>query len=116
MTLRVGPVDLQAGYGHIFSETLDVAPPPHQNLEAAVPGDPRSGFDKRVGGTFGSDGVRSGGVILEDPRAPTSNADAVAAKTQQSAVVTTYQPNRVINAGKYTAHFDVVSVGVVYHF
>jgi hypothetical protein len=117
LTLRVGSLDLQAGYGHIFSETLDVTPPPHQNLEAAVPGDPRSGFDKRVGGTFGSDGVRAGGVVLEDTRAPApSKADAVAAKTQQSAVVTTYQPNRVINAGKYTAHFDVVSVGVVYHF
>jgi len=58
-----------------------------------------------------------GGVVLDDPRSPLpGNADAIAAKTQQSAVVTPYQPNRVINAGKYDARFDVVSVGVVYHF
>ncbi|HMJ54430.1 MAG TPA: hypothetical protein VK540_20250 [Polyangiaceae bacterium] len=117
LVVRIGNFDLQGGYGHIFSETLDVAPPPHQAVENAVPGDPRSGFDKRVGGTISSDGTRMGGVVLEDPRAPSpSNADAVAAKTQQSAVVTRFQPNRVVNAGKYTARFDVVSVGVVYHF
>jgi len=117
LVVRIGNFDLQGGYGHIFSETLDVAPPPHQAVENAVPGDPRSGFDKRVGGTISSDGTRMGGVVLEDPRAPSpSNADAVAAKTQQSAVVTRFQPNRVVNAGKYAARFDVVSVGVVYHF
>ena len=117
LVVRVGRFDLQGGYGHIFSETLDVAPPPHQAVEEAVAGDPRSGFDKRVGGAIGANGSRNGGVILDDPRAPSpGNADAVAAKTQQSAVVTPYQPNRVINAGKYTARFDVVSIGVVYHF
>jgi hypothetical protein len=117
LVLRAGSFDLQAGYGHIFSETLNIAPPPHQNVDDAVLGDPRSGFDKRVGGTVESNGSRSGGVVLEDPRAPSrSSADAIAAKTQQSAVVTVDQPNRVINAGQYAAHFDVVSVGVVYHF
>ena len=117
LVARIGNFDLQGGYGHIFSETLDVAPPPHQPVESSVPGNPQTGFDKRVGGTIGSDGTRIGGVVLEDPRAPApGNADAIAAKTQQSAVVTRYQPNRVINAGKYTARFDVVSVGVVYHF
>ena len=117
VVVRLGQFDLQGGYGHIFSETLDVAPPPHQPVDDAVPGNPRSGFDKRVGGTVAPNGSREGGVVLDDPRAPTpANADAVAAKTQQSAVVTRYQPNRVINAGQYTARFDVVSVGVVYHF
>jgi hypothetical protein len=117
VVIRVGRFDLQGSYGHIFSETLDVAPPPHQAVDNAVPGNPRSGFDKRVGGTIGSDGSRVGGVVLDDPRAPPpGDADAIAAKTQQSAVVTRYQPNRVINAGKYDARFDVVSVGVVYHF
>jgi hypothetical protein len=116
LVVRVGNFDLQGGYGHIFSETLDVVPPPHQVVDDAVPGNPRSGFDKRVGGTIGSDGSRVGGVVLDDPRAPPGNGDAVAAKTQQSAIVTRYQPNRVINAGVYTARFDIVSVGVVYHF
>ena len=117
VVVRLGAFDLQGGYGHIFSETLDVAPPPHQPVESAVPGNPRSGFDRRVGGAIGADGSRVGGVVLDDPRAPLpGNADAIAAKTQQSAVVTQYQPNRVINAGKYDARFDVVSVGVVYHF
>jgi hypothetical protein len=115
--VRLGRIDLQGAYGHIFSETLDVAPPAHQAVDQAVPGDPRTGFDKRVGGSIGSDGSRIGGVVLDDPRAPApGNADAIAAKTQQSAVATRYQPNRVINAGKYDARFDVVSVGVVYHF
>ncbi|MET0592505.1 MAG: hypothetical protein ABW133_07390, partial [Polyangiaceae bacterium] len=54
--LRLGTFDLQGGYGHIFSETLEVAPPPHQNVDSATPGDPRSGFDQRVGGTFAPDG------------------------------------------------------------
>jgi hypothetical protein len=117
VVVRAGNFDLQGGYGHIFSETLDVAPPPHQVVDEAVPGNPRSGFDRRVGGTIESNGARSGGVVLDDPRAPApGDADAIAAKTQQSAVVTRYAPNRVINAGKYTARFDVVSVGVVYHF
>jgi hypothetical protein len=117
LVVRLGHFDLQGGYGHIFSETLNVAPPPHQNVDSATPGDPRSGFDQRVGGTFAPDGSRIGGVVLGDPRAPQpGDADAVAAKTQQSAVVTRYAPNRVTNAGKYTASFDVVSVGVVYHF
>jgi hypothetical protein len=104
LVFRLGNVDLQGGYGHIFSETLDVAPPPHQVVDDAVPGDPRSGFDKRVGGTIASDGSRIGGVVLDDPRAPPpGNADAVAAKTQQSAVVTRYQPNRVINPAVHSA-------------
>jgi hypothetical protein len=82
-----------------------------------VPGDPRSGFDKRVGGTFDPVGNRRGGVVLEDPSAPSPDkADAVAAKTQASGGATQSQPNRVINAGRYTASFDILSVGVSYHF
>jgi long-subunit fatty acid transport protein len=114
---RIGKWDLRAGYAHIFSETLEVAPPPHQNIENNIPGDPRSGFDKRVGGTFGDDGTRDGGVILDDPDAPNpSSADAVAAKTQESGVATAARPERVTNAGRYTASFNIVSVGAVYHF
>jgi hypothetical protein len=115
--LRLGSFDVTAAYSHIFSETLEVAPPPHQNVEDSTPGDPESGFDQRIGGTFDAEGTRVGGVEYPDPDAPRpENADAVARKTQQAAVATTARPNRVMNAGKYTAAFNVVSVGVVYHF
>ena len=115
--VRLGDWDLAAGYGHIFSESLNVAPPPHQNVEAAKPGDPTSGFDQRVGGSFDGTGTRVGGTVLADPSAPDpSKADAVARKTQQAAVATTAQPNRVVNAGRYTAGFNILSVSVVYHF
>jgi long-subunit fatty acid transport protein len=115
--LRLGSIDLIAGYGHIASETLDVAPPPHQNLENAKPGNPASGFDQRVGGTFADDGTRKGGVVLADPNAPSpGHADAVAHKTAQAGVATSARPNRVINAGKYTASFDVFSLGAAFHF
>lgn len=115
--LRSGSFDMRVGFAHIFSETVDLAPPPHQRVENARPGDPRSGFDQRVGGTFDQDGVRVGGVVLKDPNAPSpSEADAVAAKTQNAAIVTAARPERVVNAGRYTAAFNVVSVGVVYHF
>jgi hypothetical protein len=53
--------------------------------------------------------------VLDDPAAP-AKGDAVAAKTQQSAVSTQARPERVTNAGKYTASFDIISVGAVYHF
>lgn len=114
--MRFGALDLRASYGHIFSETLDLAPPPAQPLEKAVPGDPRSGFDTQVGGTFVG-GTRTGGTPLADPSAPDpSKASAVAARTQTSAIATSSRPDRVINAGKYTAAFDIVSVGLSYHF
>lgn len=114
--LRVGQFDFKAGYMHIFSETIDLAPPPHQNVEQANPNDPRSGFDQRIGGDFSS-GTRVGGRLSPDPSAPAAGAaDGVAGKTQQAAAASRGLPNRVINAGHYTAWFDVVSVGAVYHF
>lgn len=117
LVARLGDFDLSAGYSHIFSETLRVAPPRHQNLEDLTPGESRSGFDQRVGGRFDQEGTRQGGVVLRDPDAPApTDADAVAARTQQSAAATVARPNRVINAGKYTAAFNVLSVGIVYHF
>lgn len=118
LVLRIGSFDLGAGYSHIFSETLEVAPPPHANVEDATPGVRQSGFDQRIGGTFDEqEKVRLGGVVYPDPDAPSpKDADAVARKTQRAAVSTAVRPNRVVNAGKYTAAFNVVSVGVVYHF
>jgi hypothetical protein len=116
MMFRFGSWDLRLGAAHVLSETVEVAPPPHQPDTAAVPGDPRSGFDKRVGGSFNEVGDRRGGVVLEDPSAPSPDkADAVAAKTEGTSGALA-RPNRVINAGRYTASFDILSVGVSYHF
>jgi hypothetical protein len=114
--LRVGQFDFKIGYSHIFSETIELAPPPHQNVDAARANDPRSGFDQRIGGDFSS-GVRTGGTPVHDPAAPPPDqADGMAGKAQQAAASAPGLPNRVMNAGRYTAWFDVVSVGAVYHF
>lgn len=113
---RFGPVDLMISYSHIFGETVEIAPPPHQSVDEADRDVPTSGFDKRVGGEFEADGDRAGGYVLEDPDAPApEDADAVAALQQQSAAVGR-RPERVINAGEYTSSFDIVSVGVTWRY
>lgn len=92
--------DLRVGAAQIVSETVEVAPSPSQN--------------QVVGGSFDASGNRIGGKVLTDPEAPSaSKADAVAAKPQ-SAVGG--NRNQVINAGRYTASFDVLSVGATFHF
>jgi hypothetical protein len=114
---RVGDFDLLAAYGHIFQETLEVAPPPNQNVEQAKKTDPTSGFDQRVGGSFSPDGTRLGGSVLSDPSAPSPRqADAVAREQAISAAPSPARPDRVVNAGRYTASFDVISIGAIYHF
>jgi long-subunit fatty acid transport protein len=103
---RLGEFDLMAGYGHVFQETLQVATP-----------DDGPEFDKHVGGTFDAGGVRQGGYVLEDPDDPLpSEADAVAALKQSSAIPKQDPPPSIINAGKYTGSFNIISVGAVYHF
>jgi hypothetical protein len=114
---RLGDFDLVAAYGHIFQETLEVAPPAHQKVENGQLSDPGTGFDQRVGGTFDKYGVRQGGTVLDDPDAPSpAQADAVAKLQQTSALPSPGRIERVVNAGKYTASFNIISVGAVYHF
>jgi hypothetical protein len=113
---RFGDWDLLAGYGHIFSETLEVAPPDHQIAQTYKANDPTTGFDQRVGVDISTNNPRAG-VVLRDPAAPSpAHADAVARAQQSSAVPSNGAPERVINAGRYTAAFNIVSVGAVYHF
>ena len=107
--LRLGPFDLQAAYQHIFQETLDVVPPPHQARELATD-DPKSGFDERIY----KDGALDPRPTL-DPSVPKSG-DAVAAGQQSALFETGKSRARVINAGHYTASFDIVSVGLSYKF
>jgi len=115
--IRLGDFDLLAGYSHIFQETLQVAPPPHQVAEQGVATDPTRGFDQRVGGSFNGLGDRVGGYVLRDPSAPSaSSADGVAQVQQNAALPNAVRSRRVINAGEYTASFNVLSVGAIYHF
>ncbi|MFI5306669.1 MAG: OmpP1/FadL family transporter [Polyangiales bacterium] len=115
--VRLGVFDLLAAYGHIFEETVQVAPPPNQPAEQSSKTDPTRGFDQRVGGSFDGLGNRVGGYVLRDPSAPSaSQADAVARVQENAALPNAVRSPRVINAGKYTASFNVLSLGAVYHF
>jgi hypothetical protein len=96
--VRLGSFDLMAAYGHIFMETLEVAPPATDN--------PAEGFDQRVNG-----------VVKPDPDAPApKDADAVAAYEQSAILANEREGKRIVNAGKYYGNFDILSVGAAYHF
>lgn len=110
VTVRVGKFDLMAAYSHIFQETITVAPPPHQARSEANDA-PDSGFDTRI--------PRNGqvGDPTPDPKAPQpGQADGVAKLTQSAVFEADDLRRRVVNAGRYTASFNLVSVGAVYHF
>ena len=99
-------------FTHIASETLDVAPPEHEPYNQAG-SDPQSGFDQRVGLDLFDPSV---GTLKEDPDAPDpQDADGVAS-LRQSAACSANRPCRVVNAGLYTASFNVLSLGVSYRF
>jgi hypothetical protein len=109
--VRIGTVDLMASYAHIFQEELLVAPPPHQPRDQATDA-PESGFDQRIY----EDGQLSA-QPRTDPRAPApSAADGVAKLKQSAAFESENLRSRVVNAGRYTANFNVLSLGVVHHF
>jgi hypothetical protein len=109
--VRLGKVDLMASYAHIFQEEISVAPPTPQPRTAATD-DPRSGFDERI--------YENGQLSAKqhtDPAAPSPSSATAVASLQQSAVLESSDlRQRVINAGLYTASFDVLSVGLNYHF
>ena len=111
VTVRVGKFDLMAAYSHIFQETITVAPPRHEPRASATDA-PDSGFDTRI--------FRAGRLSTEptpDPAAPSPReADGVAKLTQGAVFESDSVRRRVVNAGRYTASFDLVSVGAVYHF
>lgn len=109
--VRLGPVDITAAYAHVFQETLELAPPPHEPRDRATD-DPTNGFDQRIY----EDGMLSD-EPLKDPRAPApKDADAVA-KVRQTAVFESDDVRaRVINAGRYTAGFNVFSIAVTHRF
>lgn len=111
MRVRLGPVDLSAAYAHIFQETLEIAPPPHQPRDQASD-DPQRGFDKRIY----EDGVLTD-KPLTDPRAPDpKDADAIASARQTAVFESDDNRARVVNAGRYTAGFNVFSINVTHRF
>jgi len=107
---RFGVVESITSYTHIFQEDLIVAPPKHDSYRNSSASDETAGFDKRVGGVDGE--------VLEDPDAPKpSEADGVA-RLRQSAINDSdpQRDSRVVNAGKHTGGYDILSLGFVYHF
>jgi hypothetical protein len=115
VVLRTGSFDLLAAYGHILSETLDVAPPEHEEVSASNLG-PTRGFDQRTGGFDPVTGDNPNDP-LEDPDAPSpGSADGVASLRLPALIETETRRARVVNAGKYTANFSVISVGAIYHW
>ncbi|MBN1654509.1 MAG: hypothetical protein JXA30_12125 [Deltaproteobacteria bacterium] len=105
-----GAFESITSYTHIFEEEVLVAPPEHDDYFNSSSRDATKGFDKRVGG--------SEGVVLEDPDAPSpSEADGVA-RLRQSALADRdpQRFGRVVNAGKYTGGYDIISLGLVYRF
>jgi hypothetical protein len=117
--VRFGDLDLIAGYTHIFQDTVEIEPPPHESVDGLTrqeaEEDVTRGFDQQVGGTFAL-GRRTGGVVLEDPDAPAPGQGDAVARLRQMAAVHQATPERIINAGKYSAAFNIVSVGMIYHF
>jgi hypothetical protein len=107
---RFGVFESITSYTHIFQEELIVAPPVHDDYANSSADDATAGFDQRVGGRDG--------VVLEDPDAPSpSEADGVA-RLRQSALAD-HDPqrySRVVNAGRYTGGYDILSLGLVYRF
>jgi hypothetical protein len=109
--VRLGKVDLLASYAHVFQETLEVAPPAHQPRDQGGE-DPTTGFDQRIY----EDGQLSG-QPRRDPKAPTIGAADGVARFRQAAVFESEVLRaRVVNAGRYVASFDVVSVSVVHRY
>jgi hypothetical protein len=104
---RLGAFEFSSGFSHIFQEDLLVAPPGHQERQQGDPDDPSSGFDQRVNG-----------VVQEDPDAPSSSEADGTARLQQPAIAASEMIGyrRVVNAGKYTAGFSVLSLGLSYRF
>lgn len=112
--LRLGDFDLLLSYSHIFQETVEVAPPAHAPASEADPDDPTSGFDQRIAENGSVEGVQD---PTPDPRAPDpADADGIASYQQAAAFETGQRRRRTVNAGRYRASFDVLSVGVVYRF
>ena len=108
---RLGPLEVMVAYSHVFQETLEVAPPAHEPRDQASD-DPKRGFDQRIH----DDGVLSEQPVA-DSRAPSiAKADGVASSRQTAVFESENVRARVVNAGRYTASFNVLSIAVTHRF
>jgi hypothetical protein len=111
LMVRLGPIELMASYAHVFQETMNIAPPTHEPREQASD-DPKRGFDQRIY----DDGNLSAEPVA-DPRVPKpSRADGVASVRQTAVFESEDQRARVVNAGRYTASFNIVSIALTHRF
>jgi hypothetical protein len=109
---RVSDLDFAIAYGHVFQETLIVAPPDHENFRQTTT-DPTSGFDKRVE----IDSTGGGGHVKREQNPPKRSEIDATAKLPQPVVLDFEKKHpRIVNAGVYEASFDVLSLQVGYRF
>lgn len=109
--VRAGQFDLMASFAHVFSEDLIVVPPSHQPRTDATD-DATSGFDQRIY----ENGQLSSAPRTDPAVASAGRADGTAKLTQSAVFESDDLRRRVVNAGHYTASFNVLSIGAVYHF
>jgi long-subunit fatty acid transport protein len=112
LVARVSRWDFALAYGHVFQETLIVAPPDNQPRQNATD-NPASGFDKRVGAPQEA----TGGVVLVERNSPSASQIDGRAKFQQPALLPSPTARaRVVNAGVYEASYNTISASAAYRF
>lgn len=118
ITLRVAKtVDINLSYAHIFQETIVVAPPDHVSRDVIYAeyesnGNIVNAIDQRVGVQIGRG--EEGYQIL--PVESQGRPDGVARLPQNTNTTSNGQPPYITNSGRYRSNFDVVAVGVNFHF
>lgn len=99
-------VDITISYAHIFQETITVGAPAHTNRADR-------GFDKTVG-------MKENRFDTTPPpneeQNPATNPDGIANVYQQISTEAEGQPPYIINAGRYRSSFDILAIGLSYHF
>jgi hypothetical protein len=102
-------VDLVVSYGHVFQETIEVAPPDH----CALDDDTCSpGFDKRVG--FQTGGADDAIAPKEEPAV--QDPDGTARLQQVVAIGSSEDAAWVVNSGTYRSSYDIIAFGLNLHF
>jgi long-subunit fatty acid transport protein len=108
-------IDVVLAYGHIFQETVVVAPPAHKSrydIDMERMGTNPSNIDKTVGVPV--DIAGTGTDVLEEQSQGTP--DGTARVSQQINQSASGYPPYIVNAGRYRSNFDIFSVGVNVHF
>jgi hypothetical protein len=118
-------IDLVASYAHIFQETIIVAAPEHQSgatiagcfggtqtTDCRAPKGQLASIDKTVG--VAQDENHTGTQVL--PEKSQGTPDGTARLDQNLTRYTPGQPPYIVNSGRYRSGYDVLAVGVNFHF